>query len=401
MPHAASAHGSCETPFKQQEQEIDQLCTRLIASSKVRSRRQDQKWMEALEINTRINLPTGEMVNPELPGLVMVCSLTKNFVQGEITDQHQFNSSHLSAQSSYRPQEVSMATPFDLSNSPNDRHWPYPSTIPLSAAQLIARHAIDAQTVALVWVLLEHGVSLTVAGPQAGVGKTTILYALLQFLPAETTVRYLVGMREKFSFTRQLGINPDNTYVISSEIHDDSPYSMWGEVARRFLTLPAQGYHIATTLHGNSLHDVLTLYRNKVHLNTEEICRLGIVVVIDKVPQQQGGRRWMTTHFIWPDADVTQHQNPPALLLSRWFQDKDAFERASEEALADLAKQIGIASHVFTAALARRVDCLRVLSAGEGADLDAFITAIDELRRKEAAASGSRGDISAQQGKHL
>ena len=56
----------------------------------------------------------------------------------------------------------------------------------LSIAQIIALQSVDVETIALIWLMLEHGASLTVAGPtkpQPGAGKTTALHALLQFLP--------------------------------------------------------------------------------------------------------------------------------------------------------------------------------------------------------------------------
>jgi hypothetical protein len=46
-------------------------------------------------IKTRIDLPLGELANPEMHGLVLVWSMTKTFVHGDITDQHQFNAQGL------------------------------------------------------------------------------------------------------------------------------------------------------------------------------------------------------------------------------------------------------------------------------------------------------------------
>ena len=42
-------------------------------------------------------------------------------------------------------------------------YWHYDSRRPLSMAQIIAQGSVDAETVALIWLLLEHGASLTVA----------------------------------------------------------------------------------------------------------------------------------------------------------------------------------------------------------------------------------------------
>src|SRR5579884_2615199 len=76
--------------------------------------------------------------------------------------------------------------------------------LPLSIAQIIAQHSVDAETAALIWLLLEHGASLTVAGPTAplpGAGKSTTMHALLQFLPAGSSVVYMSGKYETFAFT--------------------------------------------------------------------------------------------------------------------------------------------------------------------------------------------------------
>ena len=105
-------------------------------------------------------------------------------------------------------------------------------------AQIIAVHSVDAQTAALTWLLLEHGASLTVAGPtdpQPGIGKTTTLNALLQFVPEDTALAYMSGMYENFAFTQLPDIEPAHTYALCNEVSDHLPIYMWGRVARRYL----------------------------------------------------------------------------------------------------------------------------------------------------------------------
>src|SRR5947199_6193679 len=112
----------------------------------------------------------------------------------------------------------------------------------LSIAQILAMQTIDVETVALIWLLIERGICLTVAGPtepKPGAGKTTSLHALLQFLPQDATVAYMIGMYETFAFTRLPGVDPATTYALCNEISDHIPTYMWGRVARRFLRLPA------------------------------------------------------------------------------------------------------------------------------------------------------------------
>src|SRR6266705_972382 len=190
-------------------------------------------------------------------------------------------------------------------------YWHYDSRRPLSMAQIIAQGSVDVETVALMWLLLEHGASLTVAGPtdpQPGVGKTTTLNALLQFLPEGTALAYMSGMYENFAFTRIPDINPATTYALCNEVSDHLPIYMWGRVARRYLTLPAQGYHIATSVHADTVQDVISLYHHDLHLRAEDVRRLGLVVNIGLVGHAYPlRRRWFTTYVLQPDADPKHH----------------------------------------------------------------------------------------------
>ena len=116
-------------------------------------------------------------------------------------------------------------------------YWHYDSRRQLSIAEIIALGSVDVETAALVWLLLEQGVSLTVAGPtdpQPGVGKTTTLNALLQFLPEGTGLAYMSGMYENFAFTRRSDVDPATTYALCNEVSDHLPIYMWGRIARRF-----------------------------------------------------------------------------------------------------------------------------------------------------------------------
>ncbi len=193
-------------------------------------------------------------------------------------------------------------------------YWHYESRRPLSVAQIIAMGSVDAETAGLIWLLLEHGASLTVAGPtdpQPGVGKTTTLNALLQFLPEGTALAYMSGMYEDFAFTRLPDIKPQETYALCNEVSDHLRIYMWGRVAKRYLTLPAQGYHIATSVHADTMDDVVEMYHRDLRLTTEDVRRLGLVINMGLVGRvYPARRRWFTTHFFEPKA------NPKSLMRS-------------------------------------------------------------------------------------
>ncbi|HEY4383551.1 MAG TPA: hypothetical protein VGN34_03615 [Ktedonobacteraceae bacterium] len=266
-------------------------------------------------------------------------------------------------------------------------YWHYESRRPLSVAQIIALGSVNVETAALIWLLLENGVSLTVAGPtdpQPGVGKTTTLNALLQFLPEGTGLAYMSGMYENFSFTRLPDIDPARTYALCNEVSDHLPIYMWGRVARRYLSLPAQGYHVATSVHADTIDDVLAMYQHDLRLSTDDIRRLGLVInigLIGKVYPPR--RRWFTTHFLQPQPDPGNGAKITPVPLSLWNQNDDTFEIADQFLLADLAGWVGCTPQDFQAARQLRVECLRELSQGSGADLDEMYIAIEDVRQRK------------------
>ena len=271
---------------------------------------------------------------------------------------------------------------------PYERHyWHYESRRPLSVAQIIALGSVNVETAALIWVLLEHGVSLTVAGPtdpQPGVGKTTTLNALLQFLPEGTGLAYMSGMYENFAFTRLPDIDPASTYALCNEVSDHLPIYMWGRIARRYLTLPAQGYHVATSVHADTIDDVLSMYQHDLRLSVDDIRRLGLVINIGLIGKvYPARRRWFTSHFMQPQPDPNNAGKVIPVPLSLWNQVDDTFEMADQFLQTDLASWIGCTPDEFQAAQQLRVECLRELSQGSGADLEEMYIAIEDVRQRE------------------
>jgi hypothetical protein len=270
---------------------------------------------------------------------------------------------------------------------PYERYWwHYDSRRPLSTAQIIALESVDAKTVAMVWLLLEHGASLTVAGPtdpQPGIGKTTTLNALLQFLPEGTALAYMSGMYEDFAFTQLADIDPASTYALCNEVSDHLPIYMWGRVARRYLSLPNSVYHIATSVHADTIHDVIHMYQRDLRVSVEDIRRLGIVVNIGLVGRVYPlRRRWLTTHFLQPQPDPKCPDAVIPLPLSQWNDVDDSFEHAKQPILDELASWVGISPAEFALALQQRIDCLEKLSQGQGAGMREMYNAIDRLRKR-------------------
>src|SRR6266513_4415103 len=270
-------------------------------------------------------------------------------------------------------------------------YWHYDSRRQLSMAQIIAMGSVDVETVALIWMLLENGASLTVAGPtdpQPGIGKTTTLNALLQFLPEGTALAYMSGLYEDFAFTQLPDIDPASTYALCNEVSDHLPIYMWGRVARRYLTLPTRGYHIATSVHADTIDDVIHMYEHNLRVNVADIRRLGLVVNIGLVGHVYPlRRRWLTTHFLQPQADPTCPDTVIPLPLSLWNDFDDTFEHADQSILDELANWAAITPAEFAVALQQRIDCLEELSHGQGVDIHQMYNAINALRKRAKKSS--------------
>ena len=282
-----------------------------------------------------------------------------------------------------------MNTMFDPRDPYERCYWHYDSRRPLSIARLIGVGSVDAQTASLVWLLLDRGSSFTIAGPtdpKPGVGKTTVLNALLQLLPGEATLAYTSGIYEDFAFTRLSQGAPNSTYVLCNEISDHQPFYMWGRVARQYLLLASQGYRIATTVHADTIDDVIYLFQRELRLSSEAIRRLGLVVHIGLVGEEPAvGRRWLSVHFLQPAMDPAKPGALVPIQLSRWDERTDTFVHADCSVMEGLATWAGMPKEAFAAALKLRKDCLHALSLKTEIGMDDMYEAIAQLRAQEAA----------------
>jgi Type II/IV secretion system protein len=295
---------------------------------------------------------------------------------------------------------------FDPRSPYQRRRWHYDSDQPLSVAQLIAAGSLDARSAALLWLAIQRHQSVIVSGPTdptPGVGKTTTLNALLEFLPAGTTLVYTMGMYEDFDFTADT--EPGSTCVLANEVSDHLPIYMWGRVARKLLRLPAQGFAVATSCHADTLEDVLHMLQGDLRLDADAIGKLGIVMNIGLVGRLWPPRRRVLTvnYLRCRPRDVTsanegdstamsdvapsrmaRRSEVDAFQLAAWNPTSDRLVPAAPEELAVLAQSLGMPLADFTEAVDRRTAVLETLAAGRGASISVTRHAIEELMLAES-----------------
>ena len=132
---------------------------------------------------------------------------------------------------------------------------------PFTIVDLLRNGNLDARIAAFFWLVVERRASLVVASTLPDAGKTTLLTALLDFLPPGTEPLYLRGWYERFDFVESK--DPRTTYLLCNEISDNLPTYLWGPGVQRLFETAALGYPLATTVHGSgasSVIDLLTAY---------------------------------------------------------------------------------------------------------------------------------------------
>lgn len=244
--------------------------------------------------------------------------------------------------------------------SPAQGRWavrPVPPE-PRSIVELIQTGTLDAELAATIWLLIEGRVPLVVAAGRPGVGASTLLAALLEFIPPELRVVELRGADETFDWLPQaseLGwpgvarrpaagapFRPEDTVLLAAELSDHAPAATWGEAARIAVRAAAIGYGLAATIQGDSLDDVFEALRaSPIGLGDDELSRLGVVLVLR---QSAGGhRRVAAAHYVRPVArDGHGHlQRLGPAVLATWNDATDTFEQFGWGVTPELAIRVG------------------------------------------------------------
>ena len=274
------------------------------------------------------------------------------------------------------------------------RHVP---PTPRSIVELVRAGTLDAELAAMLWVLIEGRVPIIVAAAEQGTGKSTLLTALLDFLPPGVRTVELEGATESFDWLPQateLGwdghaglpsdaparppFRPDDTVLLVPELSDHLPSYTWGEEARIAVRAASIGYGLAATIHADSLDEVFDgLRRSPVGLVDDELSRLGIVLILRRVVD--GLRRVAAAHYVRPTArDEHGHvQRLGPAVLATWDPNGDRFEHFGWGVTPELALRVGRKAGDFELEVDRRRDYLAGLAEAGIVDVDAVRSALD------------------------
>jgi hypothetical protein len=177
----------------------------------------------------------------------------------------------------------------------------------MTLAGLAAAKTLDAEACALVWLLMEGGVPLVVAGPASASVRAEVAAALLEAVP-------------------------DRPWVLLDA--DETPLT-----TEQLAAIIVGGVGLGVTLAAHDLRSVLDRLSPAGGLPEDAVRRLGLVVIVES---REEGTRVVAMHFLRPterDAQGHVQRRPPAVLAT-WDRDTDAHEHFAWGVTPELADRV-------------------------------------------------------------
>lgn len=228
---------------------------------------------------------------------------------------------------------------------------------------------LDAELAALLWLTVEGGIPVVVAGG-AGETRRAVRDALLPLVSGAVPVVHLAGADEDFAWMPQAGelgwrssgpTLPGTQGAVMVADLEPGDARTWGEAAHLAIRALTAGYSLVATAGGSTLEDVLgRLSLPPVSAIDDELARLGVVLLLDDGP------RVRIAHYLRPAArDPGGHvQRPAPAALATWNGKTAKYDHFAWGVVAELAGRIGQRPISFEREQARRAAAISSGAAG-------------------------------------
>jgi hypothetical protein len=173
----------------------------------------------------------------------------------------------------------------------------------LSLVDLIKAGTVDLRLAAYLAAAMHSGASLLVGARPGAAGKTTVMCALLNFLPDRTAIRAVDSQAILAEARRSPG--QGQVCYLAHEISPAFYYAyVWGSEARNFFALTEQGHSIACNLHADRLEETRDQLCRENGVARPHLDAVNLKVYLEV--QRTGGwnvRRWVGALY---ESDGTQ-----------------------------------------------------------------------------------------------
>ena len=185
---------------------------------------------------------------------------------------------------------------------------------------------MDEQIAALLWTIAEEKRWIISAAVPRKAGKSTSLFAAMQFVPENTPVHHLSGEIDEI---RELGKKPDGGYLELGEISTEPPARyIWGEaVTALFETLNA-GFSLATTMHAADPVDLFQQICEGNRISDSDASRIEYLVFSERFGDTDE-TYWRRVTGVFEVRGVSGGV-PAVTKLHEWNHSADSFKELAE-----------------------------------------------------------------------
>ena len=221
----------------------------------------------------------------------------------------------------------------------------------MTLLDLMRNNTLDLKLSALLWLLMEKKSSIIVASGPRQTGKSTLMTAIVDFIPPSFERAYTRGQSENFSFLPET--DASNTYILVPELSDHTYDYLWGDSVRTLFEAMEEGYSIAATIHAESAEEVVEMLEGPpLHLPYSLITNLHAVVNLRMAYGEDGIVRHVSkVTLVSPGPEFT--------VLARREANEDALVHEDTSVVrARVEARLGVASGELATDLSRRAEIL-------------------------------------------
>jgi len=174
----------------------------------------------------------------------------------------------------------------------------------LSIVDLIEAETFAPDLAAYALAAISRGASFLVGALPGGAGKTTVMGALLNFVPADIELAPADGLATIRSGAA--APHPRRCYICH-EIGRGSYYAyLWGEALRAYFDLPAAGHMIATNLHADTFEQAREQIRADNGVAESAFGRMNLMFFLSVTRRGFGTRRRIEA--VWESDGTGPHR---------------------------------------------------------------------------------------------
>lgn len=161
----------------------------------------------------------------------------------------------------------------------------------LTVFDLLEARSLDLELAAYLMACISRGASFMVGASPGGAGKTTVMCALLNFVPVD--VHLVAATQEVVHRAAEESISQQNCYICH-EIGSGHYFAyLWGSALQEYCGLTEQGHILATNLHADDLEGAREQVCGDNGVPLEDFNGFELLVFLRMTTQSFDCERWV------------------------------------------------------------------------------------------------------------